>query len=112
MFTFGIFTTHFPYVAVVVFYAYFLLTGANKVSTGELSFSEKTYNIEIQSATTVDTVNTTCYYYLAEDEFFWSSFFEDNLFKRKVKISDRYILKGTSSAYLPNLFNRPPPAIV
>lgn len=41
MFTFGIFTTHLPYVAFVVFYAYFLLFGVNKAVSGELETGEK-----------------------------------------------------------------------
>ena len=41
MFTFGIFTTHLPYVAFVVFYAYFLLFGVNKASSGEIENGEK-----------------------------------------------------------------------
>ena len=36
MFTFGIFTTHIPYIAVVAFYAFFLLFGAEKASSGEI----------------------------------------------------------------------------
>ncbi|MBN1822218.1 MAG: hypothetical protein JXR31_10410 [Prolixibacteraceae bacterium] len=41
MFTFGIFTTHIPYIAFVVFYAYFLLFGINKASSGEIAGSEQ-----------------------------------------------------------------------
>jgi hypothetical protein len=33
MFTIGIFTTHLPYIAFVVFYAFFLFFGVNKASS-------------------------------------------------------------------------------
>jgi hypothetical protein len=34
MFNFGIFTTHIPYIAIVVFYVYFLFFGGEKISKG------------------------------------------------------------------------------
>ena len=37
MFTFGIFSTHLPYIAFVFFYAFFFLSGIQKASAGELS---------------------------------------------------------------------------
>jgi hypothetical protein len=40
MFTIGIFTTHLPYIAFVVFYAFFLLFGVNKASSGEIQWGE------------------------------------------------------------------------
>lgn len=47
MFTFGIFTTHIPYLAFVVFYAYFLLFGVSKATSGEIQFGENQHKIEI-----------------------------------------------------------------
>jgi hypothetical protein len=41
MFTFGLFTTHFPYLAFVVFYAYFLIFGVGKATSGEIESDEK-----------------------------------------------------------------------
>lgn len=46
MFTFGIFTTHLPYIALVVFYAFFWIIGVNKAFSGELQPAEKTIFIE------------------------------------------------------------------
>lgn len=41
MFTFGIFTTHLPYLAFVFFYVFFLFVGIPKASSGELSGKEE-----------------------------------------------------------------------
>ncbi len=49
MFTFGIFTTHLPYIALVVFYAFFWIFGVNKASSGELEFGKSRISAEIQS---------------------------------------------------------------
>lgn len=46
MFTFGIFTTHIPYIAFVVFYAWFLLFGVEKANDGKIQISER--SVEIQ----------------------------------------------------------------
>lgn len=37
MFTLGIFTTHLPYLLMVVFYAFFWMVGVNKATAGELT---------------------------------------------------------------------------
>lgn len=46
MFSFGIFTTHLPYVAFVVFYAYFLIFGLEKSHDGEIQVSEHSVHIQ------------------------------------------------------------------
>jgi len=46
MFTFGLFTTHFPYLAFVVFYAYFLIFGVGKAASGEIESDEKYFQTE------------------------------------------------------------------
>ena len=47
MFTLGIFTTHIPYIALVVFYAFFWVFGVNKASSGEIQLAENRISLEI-----------------------------------------------------------------
>lgn len=47
MFTLGIFTTHIPYIALVVFYAFFWIVGINKASAGELQPAKSSVLIEL-----------------------------------------------------------------
>ena len=56
MFTIGIFTTHLPYIAFVVFYAFFLLFGVNKASSGEIQCGE---NNLVLKAPTGEELNRT-----------------------------------------------------
>jgi len=46
MFTVGIFTTHFPYIAMVVFYAYFLIFGVDQANNGEIRLADHSVKIE------------------------------------------------------------------
>lgn len=46
MFSFGIFTTHLPYIAFVVFYAYFLIFGVEKAQDGKIQISEHSVQIK------------------------------------------------------------------
>lgn len=46
MFTVGIFTTHIPYLAFLLFYAYFLLFGVNEASNGNIRVSENSQEVE------------------------------------------------------------------
>lgn len=54
MFTIGIFTTHLPYIAFVVFYAFFLLFGVNKASSGEIQWGENNIVIKAPTEETTD----------------------------------------------------------
>ena len=46
MFTFGLFSTHIPYLAFVVFYAWILLTGVGKANDGKIRLTEHSVQIE------------------------------------------------------------------
>ncbi|MFV0593427.1 MAG: hypothetical protein ACK5M7_18790 [Draconibacterium sp.] len=46
MFTFGIFTTHIPYLAFLFFYAYLFLFGVEKAGDGTIRVAEKSQSIE------------------------------------------------------------------
>lgn len=62
MFTVGIFTTHIPYLAFVVFYAYFLIFGIDKASKGELNTPVKSIVAEYQVSSHVNADDVASYY--------------------------------------------------
>lgn len=113
MFTIGIFSTHLPYIAFVVFYAYFLLFGVNKASSGEIQWGESSIVLkapaeEFAEANSVDFSNFHYHegaglFSPGTNEFFDFtgniqnfSFYPDNI--RKCYISQA-------------LFSRPPPVL-
>ncbi|MCG6187184.1 hypothetical protein [Maribellus maritimus] len=110
MFTIGIFSTHIPYIAFVLFYAYFFVSGVQKAVDGEIPLTDKCAFIsEIQAEQDIlnqDSSNDT-YNYKA----FVVSDFERFIFKRKIK----YRIKTTkffhSIAIFTSLFERPPPFV-
>ncbi len=65
MFTFGIFTTHIPYIAMLAFYAYFLIFGVNKARDGQIQLAKESTTIEIQTNDVVhpDSEHRNNYYY-------------------------------------------------
>ncbi len=112
MFTFGMFSTHIPYIALVVFYAYFLLFGMEKASKGEILVENTTsYFSEVQIADSFDAINSGCFYYQAADSFAEHAKFEDFIFKRKIS---RKAFTGKLHyrfRFLPSTYNRPPPVL-
>lgn len=111
MFTVGIFSTHIPYIAFVLFYAYFLVTGVNKAVSGELSSDEEFYKTEIYASELLIQVKTeidTYHYFCAISEYKKNNDFEVLHFKRKLK-SHEYSVKIPMEYYSASLFNRPPP---
>lgn len=111
MFTFGIFTTHIPYIALMAFYAYFLLFGMEKASKGEIPIENNTFIFKVQIAESPDAGNPVCYYYHTSDLFAEHAKFEDFVFKRKISLpafADNLYYRFQFS---PTTFNRPPPFI-
>lgn len=112
MFTFGMFTSHIPYIALVAFYAYFVLFGMEKASKGEiLSESRNTFIYEIQVSDSFNEISSGCFYYHSEDLFAEQSKFENFVFKRKLSrigfddnLHYRFII-------VPSTANRPPPVV-
>jgi len=112
MFTFGMFTTHIPYIALVAFYAYFLLFGMEKASKGEIAADSKNpFIYEVQISENFDTNNSGCFYYQTTDLFTERAKFEDFIFKRKISrkaftdnLHYRFYFSPTTS-------NRPPPVL-
>jgi len=104
------FSTHIPYIALVAFYAYFLLFGIEKASKGEvLAESGNSFFYEIQISDHFDVNNSSCFHYHAEDLFSEQSKFENFIFKRNLNqkaFTDNihYRLR-----FIPSTCNRPPP---
>lgn len=113
MFTFGIFTTHFPYIAVVAFYAYFLIFGVNKAATGEIEVSEIQFKTEIQSCRSYADLNDNSnYYYQTNIDFYLHSHFEESIFKRKIKYQCNFHAETPQTGFNNVHFSRPPPSFV
>jgi hypothetical protein len=113
MFTFGIFSTHLPYVAVVAFYAYFLIFGVNKAANGEIENSEAGFMIELESNRSFESLNDDSnFYYQRDFDFYAHSYLERSIFKRKIKYQNSFIAETLQSGFYSTHFGRPPPAFV
>ncbi len=112
MFTFGIFTTHLPYVAFVVFYAYFLLFGVNKANSGEIENGEKLCKTEwsIEKHISKDDVKAFHYSDFNCDEIRSHRY---KTFHSKPGISwpELQLTACVTSGFGFQLFSRPPPAV-
>ncbi|SHI94036.1 hypothetical protein SAMN05444280_10872 [Tangfeifania diversioriginum] len=112
MFTIGIFSTHIPYIALVAFYAYFLLFGMEKASKGEIVAENATSSLyEVQVADHFDAKNTCCFYYQTTDSFAAQEKFEEFIFKRKISrkaLTDNLYYRFH---FIPGTSNRPPPTL-
>ena len=110
MFTVGIFTTHIPYLAFVVFYAYFLIFGIDKASKGEINTQTKSITAEYQVTNYVNTDDISNYYYNQANTDAFVSDVGSLLLKPKIIHWER-----ASSVYhyfdlASSLSNRPPPS--
>jgi len=111
MFSVGIFTTHIPYVVMIVFYAWFLITGVNKTGDEKITVAEKSITIQqhINGSTDFSKVDTYAFY---------SSLTEINP-KTKLQLSDTKqkwkqsdCVRFYTQEYFGNsLFCRPPPVV-
>lgn len=113
MFTFGIFTTHFPYVVFAVFYAWFLIFGVKTPVNEENKISDSKFNIELQSSKVfTDTDHTSNFHY--QDAFRLNACvgFEESLFKRKLNHQSTLIASHWQYCLSNSLFSRPPPALI
>ncbi len=113
MFTVGIFTTHIPYIAFVVFYAFFILFGINSPAEEEVKVSKSKFNIELQISESLADANAVSnFHYQTDFDFSDYNKFENSLFKRKInhqcelkKVHWQYFLSNSLS-------NRPPPILI
>jgi hypothetical protein len=112
MFTVGIFTTHIPYIAFVVFYAFFFLFGVNTPPENDIKISDSKFKIELQTSQSFADANAISnYHYQTDFDFSKHNSFENSLFKRK--INHQCSLKTLHWQYFYNssLSNRPPPSL-
>lgn len=111
MFTIGIFSTHIPYIAFVLFYAYFLIAGIQKASAGEIQISERSSFVsEMQVEQNVSDHS------VSDNSFYYDSFLHPNLevfvFKRKIKHRETLFMFHPPASFLTSFSNRPPPVAV
>ncbi len=109
MFSVGIFTTHTPYVLMLVFYAWFLISGVNKTSEGKINLTEKSLTIQKHINGTGDYSNIDTFaYYSALTENNYKIFDKITTSKQKWKrlYYDDFI---SQDDYADSLFSRPPP---
>ncbi|WP_346855944.1 hypothetical protein [uncultured Draconibacterium sp.] len=109
MFTFGIFTTHIPYIAMVAFYAYFLIFGVEQPADVKSKHTEKSFIVQthINNTSEIIPANTICFYSVFTEKTA-SSVFEQTKVRQKWRCfgADRFFPQD----YPENtLFCRPPP---
>ena len=112
MFTFGIFTSHIPYIAMVVFYAWFLFAGLSKNNSGKIKIAEKSATVQIHLNNSDEIVNADNYcFYDAFTHVVASAVFEKS--KEKQKWKDFNKASTLPKYFVVNtLFSRPPPQLV
>lgn len=110
MFLFGIFTSHIPYIAFVVFYAYILFFGVEKATRGELQSEQQLFITEwqVDHQPGLNEVN----FYSGDPAVsnHKSSHFEPFIFKQKLKPPKKLSVIRQANFYS-SFSNRPPPAI-
>lgn len=111
MFTFGIFTTHFPYVVFVVFYAYFLIFGVEQTHDEKIQVAEKSIQIEYYvNHAHVIAQKLPAFYYHAEFNFEDHNNCDNLCSNQKWKVHQS--LRFYAKDIIPDsLFCRPPPAV-
>ena len=112
MFTVGIFTTHIPYIAFVVFYAFFFLFGINSPVEEEVKASKSRFNIELQTIQSfADSNAVSNFHYQTDLDFSEHKSCDNSVFKRR--INHQCALKTVHWQYFlsNSLSNRPPPVL-
>jgi len=112
MFSFGIFTTHIPYIAFVVFYAYFIVFGVNKASNGKLHFVENNNKIELQfSAHSCDDLTHSYFEYSNTNYSLHQTSYRSIILKQKIPHPQTFPHVFKSEISFKSLFSRPPPVL-
>ena len=113
MFTVGIFTTHIPYIAFVVFYAFFFLFGVDTSAKQEVQISQNKFNIELQTSQShADTSVGSNFHYQTDIDFSIHTNFAESLVKRKLNHQCKLITAHWQNCSTNSLFSRPPPFLV
>ena len=107
MFSVGIFTTHIPYIAFVVFYAWILIFGVEKASNGEIQTSDKKFVTEFR-VEKINVSNGANYFYNQTDFENVTNFLVFH-FKPKIKHKSRVFAFFHHCECVSSLSNRPPP---
>jgi len=109
MFTVGIFTTHIPYIAFVVFYAWFLLFGVEKAASEEIETSDKYGKTEWVAEKHVRFSDSNSGNFYNIKEILNYTGFEETHFKRKIIYPEYAFCEHNQDYYCSSLFCRPPP---
>lgn len=112
MFTFGIFTTHIPYLAFLFFYAYFLLFGVKEARNGTIRVAENSQQVEFNLNSQhqnylSDLIYHTDNQYKKEEETTLPQIFQKSHWKGRFKHT--LYKQDSNPGYL---FCRPPPVFV
>lgn len=109
MFSFGIFTTHIPYIVFAVFYAYFLLFGLEQASNGKIQSNDNHFLNELQVESYFAATDFQNSFSSKTAEFHQQSEFEPFIFKRAVKLRLNKSTPIIKIGVLSPFSNRPPP---
>ncbi len=112
MFTFGIFTTHFPYLIFGVFYAYFFIFGIEKATDGEIDFGGPKFKTEIHSNDLLSESGQEKHFYFDyKTDFHPQQKFENMVFRWKFKYLSLNSSENWNHHFSQTIFSRPPPII-
>ena len=113
MFTIGIFSTHIPYIAFILFYAYFFVAGVNKAVSGEIPNGENVIKTEIYTSNSFTDFDVDTYHFFCKvSDSDRIAQHEDFLFKRKINYPVHSLRKIKAKFYYSSFFNKPPPFLV
>ncbi len=113
MFTIGIFTTHLPYIAFVVFYAFFLLFGVNKASSGEIQLSENNFILKAPPTEFYENeaADFSSYHSREKADIFSPGAADFFVFKENIQHAAFYPENIRQCYFSQALFSRPPPVL-
>ncbi len=114
MFSFGIFSTHIPYVAFVVFYAYFLLFGMKNLPVQEENqISQSKFIIQVQSDRSFsDQISGSCYYYKTLVDISIKKNLGESIFSEKINHQCWLDIGRWQDVLSGSIFSRPPPSLI
>lgn len=114
MFTLGIFTTHLPYIALVMFYAFFWMIGVDKEAGEKISSSNSSLTL-LQINEHHEALSDYDYCF-KNDNYDSGHFFtvSSACFEplKKLIHNGYYLIKHSDSTFKGTLFSRPPPVIL
>lgn len=112
MFTVGIFTTHLPYIALVVFYAFFWVFGINKATACEIDSGETVFTAKISVYEVIPHLSETAFFdkkaaadhcFIPPDNSYYTSAIQ------KIIHKGYYLFEYFPDNFYHVLLSRPPP---